>query len=72
MTSIVTGNSTGKRKMKFWKELQEMSLATYVFLNMLTCSHRQSWYQRSTPRTRSMRCSMESVENTRRTKKLSR
>ncbi|KAF3510162.1 hypothetical protein F2Q69_00006105 [Brassica cretica] len=34
-------------------------------------SHRPSWYQGSTPRTRSMRCSMESVENKRRTKKLS-
>ena len=54
----------------FWKEFQEMIQATYVFLNMLAHSHRPSWYQRSTPRTRSMRCSMEYVENTRRTKKL--
>ncbi|KAF2547114.1 hypothetical protein F2Q70_00020972 [Brassica cretica] len=57
---------------EFWRGLQEMSQATYVFLNMLAHSHRQSWYQRSTPRTRSMRCSMESVENKRRTKKFSR
>ncbi|KAF3562351.1 hypothetical protein DY000_02015485 [Brassica cretica] len=42
----------------FWKELQKISQPTYVFLNMLANSHRQSWYQRSTPRTRSMRCSM--------------
>ncbi|KAF3506802.1 hypothetical protein F2Q69_00007574 [Brassica cretica] len=57
---------------EYWKELQEMSQATYVFLNMLAHSHRPSWYHRSTPRTRSMRCSMESVENTRRTKKPSK
>ncbi|KAF3522542.1 hypothetical protein F2Q69_00047928 [Brassica cretica] len=28
----------------FWKELQEMNQPTYVFLNMLAHSHRQSWY----------------------------
>ncbi|KAF3553578.1 hypothetical protein F2Q69_00012747 [Brassica cretica] len=51
---------------------QKMSQPTSVFLNMLAHSHRQSWYKRSTPRTRSMRCSMKSVVNKRRTKKLSR
>ncbi|KAF3512539.1 hypothetical protein F2Q69_00006553 [Brassica cretica] len=56
----------------FWKELQEMNQPTYVFLNMLAHSHRHSWYQRSTQKMRSMRCSMESVVNTRGTKKLSR
>ncbi|WZZ78246.1 hypothetical protein YC2023_098818 [Brassica napus] len=49
-----------------------MSQATYVFLNMLVYSHRPSWYQRSTPRTRSMRCFMESVEPKRSMKVISR
>ncbi|WZZ50953.1 hypothetical protein YC2023_051060 [Brassica napus] len=31
----------------FWKELQEMRQATYVFLNMLAHSHRPSWYMPS-------------------------
>ena len=63
---------TTKISEDFWKELREMSTATYVFQNMLAHSHQPSQYQRSTPRTRSMRCSMESAENKRRTKNTSR
>ncbi|KAF3503720.1 hypothetical protein F2Q69_00042366 [Brassica cretica] len=56
----------------FWKELQVMSTSTYVFKSMLGHSHRPSYYQRSTPRMKSMRCSMESVEPKNRMKVTSR
>ncbi|KAF2540325.1 hypothetical protein F2Q68_00031013 [Brassica cretica] len=57
--------STGNRRMIseiFWKEPQWMSTTTYVFQNMKDHSHRLSRYQKSTPKMRSMRCFMESVD----------
>ncbi|KAF2578222.1 hypothetical protein F2Q68_00005065 [Brassica cretica] len=70
LTFLEPENSTRKRKMnmestEMIKDVQEMWIDTSSMCpkrNMLAHSHRPSWYQRSTPRTRSMRCSMESVE----------
>ena len=56
----------------FWKERQEMSQTTFVFQNMIAHSQKPSQCQRSTPRTRSMRYSMESAENKRIIKEISR
>ncbi|KAF3526137.1 hypothetical protein F2Q69_00047789 [Brassica cretica] len=70
LTILEPENSTRKRKMnmestEMIKDVQEMWMDTSSMCpkrNMLAHSYRPSWYQRSTPRTRSMRCSMESVE----------
>ena len=56
----------------FWKETQWMSTATYVFQNMKDHSHRPSWYHKSTPKMRSVRCFMKYVELRERKKMTSR